>query len=69
MDITWDNYFYQATTIEVKGMVAQLDNKLLSGDDQINNVIIKTSLEVVIQYLVFLIKFFIQRWIFPKELA
>ena len=49
--------------------MAQLDNKISSGDDLINNVLIKTSVEVVIQYLVFLINFSIQRGIFPKELA
>ena len=51
------------------GIVAQLDNKISSGDDLINNVLIKTSMEVVIQYLVFLINFSIQSGIFPKELA
>ena len=51
------------------GIVAQLENKFSSGDDLKNNVLIKTSMEVVIQYLVFLIKFSIQRGIFPKELA
>ena len=49
--------------------MAQLDNKFSSGDDLINNVLIKTSVEVVIQYLVFLINFSIQMGVFPKELA
>ena len=49
------------------GIVAQLDNKFTSGDDLINNVLIKTSMEVVIQYLVFLIflfrgEFFQKNW-------
>ena len=47
-------FFYQTTKMEVIGIVAQLDNKFSSGDDLIINVLIKTSMEVVIQYLVFL---------------
>ena len=46
--------------------VAQLDKKFLSGDDLMNNILIKSSLDVVIQYLVFLINF--SEGNFPKRI-
>ena len=59
--------FYQTNRIEIKGIVAQLDNKFLSGDDLMNNVLIKTSVEVVIQYLVFLYLIFLFRGEFSQK--
>ena len=44
-------FLYEVSNAEVKLISDQLDNKLSSGDDNVNNLIVKASAPVVIPYL------------------
>ena len=54
---------------EVLKVLNNLDNKSLSGDDNISNIIVKTSAKVVAPYLSFLINLSFAKGVFPKELC
>ena len=54
---------------EVIKVLNNLDNKSSSGDDNISNIIVKTSAKVVAPYLSFLINWSFTKGVFPKELC
>ena len=54
---------------EVFKVLNYLDNKSSSGDDNISNLIVKTSAKVVAPYLSFLINLSFTKGVFPKELC
>ena len=62
-------YLYKTTAREVGDILTNLDNKSSSGVDDISNILIKLSSDVINPYLVFLINFSFDKGIFPKELA
>ena len=62
-------FLYEVSNAEVKLIIDQLDNKSSSGDDNVNNLIAKTSAPVVIPYLTHLINKSLSRGIFPSELT
>ena len=62
-------YLYKTIAREVGDILTNLDNKSSSGVDDISNVLIKLSSDIINPYLVFLINFSFDKGIFPKELA
>ena len=62
-------YLYKTTAREVGDISTNLDNKSSSGVDDISNILIKLSSDVINPYLVFLINFSFDKGIFPKKLA
>ena len=62
-------YIYKTTAREVGDISTNLDNKSSSGVDDISNILIKLSSDVINPYLVFLINFSFDKGIFPKELT
>ena len=61
-------FLYEVSNAEVKLISDQLDNKSSSGDDNVNNLIVKASAPVVIPYLTHLINKSLSHGIFPTEL-
>ena len=60
-------FLYEVSNAEVKLIIDQLDNKSSSGDDNVNNLIVKASAPVVIPYLTHLINKSSSHGIFPSE--
>ena len=61
-------FLNEVSNAEVKLISDQLDNKSSSGDDNVNNLIVKASAPVVIPYLTHLINKSLSHGIFPTEL-
>ena len=61
-------FLYEVSNAEVKLISDQLDNKSSSGDDNVNNLIVRASTPVVIPYLTHLINKWLSHGIFPTEL-
>ena len=62
-------YLYKTTAREVGYILNNLDNKSSSGVDDISNILIKLSSDVINTYLLFLINCSFDKDIFPKELT
>ena len=62
-------YLYKTTARDVGEILTILHNKSSSGVDDINNILIKLSTDIINPYLVFLINFSFDKGISPKELA
>ena len=62
-------YLYRTTAREVGDILTNLDNKSSSGVDDISNILIKLSSDVISLCLNFLINFSFDKGKFPKELA
>ena len=62
-------FLYEVSNAEVKLIIDQLDNKSSSGDDNVNNLIVKASAPVVFPYLTHLINKSFSHGIFPSELT
>ena len=62
-------YLCKTTARKVGEIITNLDYKSSLGVDDINNILIKLSSDVINPYLVFLINFSPAKGSFPKELA
>ena len=61
-------FLYQVTELEVEQIINKLDNKSSSGDDNINNILVKLSVSATVPYLTLLINKSFSQGIFPNKL-
>ena len=61
-------FLYQVTELEVEQIINKRDNKSSSGDDNINNILVKLSVSATVPYLTLLINKSFSQGIFPDKL-
>ena len=61
-------FLYQVTELEVEQIINKLDNKSSSGDDNINNILVKLSVSATVPYLTLLINKSFSQGVFPDKL-
>ena len=66
--LNWSMFLYRTTPSEINDIICQLDNKSTSGDDYINNQIVKASKNVTSPFLSFLVNLSFEKGIFPSAL-